>query len=71
MNAYALKRRATPQISSLQETKTKLQSINVFFDHRSLQIPSSNWYSASATSMGHCNCTAANAWKCGLGGSGH
>lgn len=42
MNAYALKRRATPQISRLQETKTELQSINVFFDHRSLQIPSSN-----------------------------
>lgn len=41
MKAYALKRTATPQIGGLQETKTKLQSISVFFDHRSLQIPSS------------------------------
>lgn len=42
MNAYALKRTTTPQISELQETKTKLQCINVFFDHRSSKIPSSN-----------------------------
>lgn len=38
MNANAWKKTATPPISGLQETKNKLQSINVFFDHRYLQI---------------------------------
>jgi len=42
MNAHALKRTATAQNSGLRETKNKLKSINVFFDHRPLQIHSSN-----------------------------
>lgn len=42
INADALQRRTRPQISGLQETKTKLQSMNFFLDHRSLQTCSRN-----------------------------
>lgn len=41
INADALQR-TSPQISGLQETKTKLQSMNFFLDHRSLQTCSRN-----------------------------
>lgn len=42
INADALQRRTRPQISGLQETKTELQSMNFFLDHRSLQTCSRN-----------------------------